>query len=195
VKYNPTAVQFPYAHHRGIRCILVPIRRDGLANPHAVTQVANGVSSTTYSYNNNGNLISAGNGFMDKLSRQLSSTRASLALFAMALAAEAVARSGPDGYTLLVVPSAHPAHGALTTWIPVSATRSKQICKPTASPSSGSSIYRPIRTYWIGTLTGDKSEILLPAEYAIGCRQHTLIGAAAQRFAKLTLSTDRRTCD
>src|SRR6266404_9795304 len=30
------------------------------------------------------------------------------------LAAEAVARSEPDGYTLLVVPSAHPAHGALS---------------------------------------------------------------------------------
>src|SRR5262245_54173404 len=30
-----------------------------------------------------------------------------------ALAAEAVARSEPDGYTLLVLPSAHPAHGAL----------------------------------------------------------------------------------
>jgi tripartite-type tricarboxylate transporter receptor subunit TctC len=29
------------------------------------------------------------------------------------LAAEAVARSDPDGYTLLIVPSAHPAHGAL----------------------------------------------------------------------------------
>src|SRR5512133_1237408 len=29
------------------------------------------------------------------------------------LAAETVARSEPDGYTLLVVPSAHPAHGAL----------------------------------------------------------------------------------
>ena len=29
------------------------------------------------------------------------------------LAAETVARSDPDGYTLLVVPSAHPAHGAL----------------------------------------------------------------------------------
>jgi len=29
------------------------------------------------------------------------------------LAAEAVARSAPDGYTLLVLPSAHPAHGAL----------------------------------------------------------------------------------
>jgi tripartite-type tricarboxylate transporter receptor subunit TctC len=30
------------------------------------------------------------------------------------LAAEAVARSEPDGYTLLMVPSAHPAHGALS---------------------------------------------------------------------------------
>jgi tripartite-type tricarboxylate transporter receptor subunit TctC len=30
------------------------------------------------------------------------------------LAAEAVARSDPDGYMLLVVPSAHPAHGALS---------------------------------------------------------------------------------
>jgi len=30
------------------------------------------------------------------------------------LAAEAVARSDPDGYTLLVLPSAHPAHGALS---------------------------------------------------------------------------------
>src|SRR5215510_10601684 len=30
-----------------------------------------------------------------------------------ALAAETVARSDPDGYTLLVVPSAHPAYGAL----------------------------------------------------------------------------------
>src|SRR5437588_3135326 len=29
------------------------------------------------------------------------------------LAAETVARSEPDGYTLLVLPSAHPAHGAL----------------------------------------------------------------------------------
>src|SRR6476620_7835502 len=29
------------------------------------------------------------------------------------LAAETVARSAPDGYTLLVLPSAHPAHGAL----------------------------------------------------------------------------------
>jgi tripartite-type tricarboxylate transporter receptor subunit TctC len=31
-----------------------------------------------------------------------------------ALAAEAVARSDPDGYTLLVLPSAHPAYGALS---------------------------------------------------------------------------------
>src|SRR6202165_2428198 len=30
------------------------------------------------------------------------------------LAAEAVARSEADGYTLLVLPSAHPAHGALS---------------------------------------------------------------------------------
>jgi len=30
------------------------------------------------------------------------------------LAAETVAHSDPDGYTLLIVPSAHPAHGALT---------------------------------------------------------------------------------
>ena len=30
------------------------------------------------------------------------------------LAAEQVARSAPDGYTLLVLPSAHPAHGALS---------------------------------------------------------------------------------
>jgi YD repeat-containing protein len=34
----------------------------GYANPDAVTQVANGVSTTTYSYDNNGNLISAGTG-------------------------------------------------------------------------------------------------------------------------------------
>jgi tripartite-type tricarboxylate transporter receptor subunit TctC len=34
------------------------------------------------------------------------------------LAAEAVARSDPDGYTLLVVPSAHPAHGALAKNVP-----------------------------------------------------------------------------
>jgi tripartite-type tricarboxylate transporter receptor subunit TctC len=31
-----------------------------------------------------------------------------------AVAAEAVARSEPDGYTLLILPSAHPAHGALS---------------------------------------------------------------------------------
>jgi tripartite-type tricarboxylate transporter receptor subunit TctC len=34
------------------------------------------------------------------------------------LAAEAVARSEPDGYTLLIVPSAHPAHGALSKKVP-----------------------------------------------------------------------------
>ena len=28
----------------------------GYANPHAVTQIANGLSTTTYSYDNNGNL-------------------------------------------------------------------------------------------------------------------------------------------
>src|SRR6266704_5160691 len=32
------------------------------ANPDAVTQIANGVSTTTYAYDNNGNLTSAGNG-------------------------------------------------------------------------------------------------------------------------------------
>ena len=31
-----------------------------------------------------------------------------------ALAAETVARAEPDGYTLLVLPSAHPAYGALS---------------------------------------------------------------------------------
>src|SRR5688500_16064693 len=31
-----------------------------------------------------------------------------------ALAAETIARSAPDGYTLLVLPSAHPAYGALS---------------------------------------------------------------------------------
>src|ERR1043166_477073 len=31
------------------------------------------------------------------------------------IAAETVARTDPDGYTLLIVPSAHPAHGALST--------------------------------------------------------------------------------
>src|SRR5271165_4905385 len=29
----------------------------GYANPHAVTQIANGLSTTTYAYDNNGNLI------------------------------------------------------------------------------------------------------------------------------------------
>jgi hypothetical protein len=32
------------------------------ASPDAVTQIANGLSSTTYAYDNNGNLISAGTG-------------------------------------------------------------------------------------------------------------------------------------
>ena len=32
----------------------------GYANPDAVTQIANGVSTTTYSYDSNGNLTSAG---------------------------------------------------------------------------------------------------------------------------------------
>jgi YD repeat-containing protein len=31
-------------------------------NPHAVTQIANGVSTTTFSYDSDGNLISSGNG-------------------------------------------------------------------------------------------------------------------------------------
>jgi tripartite-type tricarboxylate transporter receptor subunit TctC len=55
------------------------------------------------------------------------------------LAAEAVARSDPDGYTLLVVPSAHPAHGALSrtvrynvvddfTWISVASFYPFLIC-------------------------------------------------------------------
>src|SRR5262245_61755755 len=34
----------------------------GYANPHAVTSIGDGLSTTTYSYDNNGNLISAGNG-------------------------------------------------------------------------------------------------------------------------------------
>jgi tripartite-type tricarboxylate transporter receptor subunit TctC len=34
------------------------------------------------------------------------------------LAAETVARSDPDGYTLLILPSAHPAHGALSKNVP-----------------------------------------------------------------------------
>ena len=33
----------------------------GYANPHAVTQVANGLATTTYSYDNNGNITGAGN--------------------------------------------------------------------------------------------------------------------------------------
>ena len=37
---------------------------------------------------------------------------------AASLAAEAVARSAPDGYTLLVLASAHPAHGALAKTVP-----------------------------------------------------------------------------
>jgi YD repeat-containing protein len=34
----------------------------GYANPDAVTQVGNGLSTTTYAYDNDGNLISSGNG-------------------------------------------------------------------------------------------------------------------------------------
>jgi YD repeat-containing protein len=34
----------------------------GYANPDAVTQIANGLSTTTYAYDNNGNLTSAGTG-------------------------------------------------------------------------------------------------------------------------------------
>jgi RHS repeat-associated protein len=34
----------------------------GYANPHAVSQIGNGISTTTYAYDNNGNLSSAGNG-------------------------------------------------------------------------------------------------------------------------------------
>jgi tripartite-type tricarboxylate transporter receptor subunit TctC len=56
-----------------------------------------------------------------------------------ALAAEAVARSEPDGYTLLVVPSAHPAYGALAknvkykvvddfTWVSVASFYPFMIC-------------------------------------------------------------------
>jgi tripartite-type tricarboxylate transporter receptor subunit TctC len=55
------------------------------------------------------------------------------------VAAEAVARSDPDGYTLLVLPSAHPAHGALSknvkykvvddfTWISVASFYPFMIC-------------------------------------------------------------------
>src|SRR5882762_6301461 len=32
------------------------------ANPHALTQIGNGLSTTTYAYDNNGNLISSGTG-------------------------------------------------------------------------------------------------------------------------------------
>ena len=56
-----------------------------------------------------------------------------------ALAAEAIARSEPDGYTLLVLPSAHPAYGALSknvkyrvvedfTWISVASFYPFMIC-------------------------------------------------------------------
>ena len=56
-----------------------------------------------------------------------------------ALAAEAVARSDPDGYTLLMLPSAHPAYGALSknvkykvvddfTWISVASFYPFMIC-------------------------------------------------------------------
>ncbi len=56
-----------------------------------------------------------------------------------AVAAAEVARSDPDGYTLLVVPSAHPAHGALSqnvrykvvedfTWISVASFYPFMIC-------------------------------------------------------------------
>src|SRR5262245_62722733 len=56
-----------------------------------------------------------------------------------ALAAETIARSEPDGYTLLVLPSAHPAYGALSknvkykvvddfTWISVGSFYPFMIC-------------------------------------------------------------------
>ena len=56
-----------------------------------------------------------------------------------ALAAETIARSDPDGYTLLVLPSAHPAYGALSknvkykvvddfTWISVASFYPFMIC-------------------------------------------------------------------
>jgi tripartite-type tricarboxylate transporter receptor subunit TctC len=58
-----------------------------------------------------------------------------------AVAAEQIARSDPDGYTLLVVPSAHPAFGALAknvkyqvvddfTWISVASFYPFMICVP-----------------------------------------------------------------
>jgi len=61
------------------------------------------------------------------------------------LAAEAVARSAPDGYTLLVLPSAHPARGALSknvkydvvndfTWISVASFYPFMICVRADSP-------------------------------------------------------------
>jgi tripartite-type tricarboxylate transporter receptor subunit TctC len=57
------------------------------------------------------------------------------------LAAETIARSDPDGYSLLVLPSAHPAHGALSknvkykvvddfTWISVASFYPFMICVP-----------------------------------------------------------------
>lgn len=62
-----------------------------------------------------------------------------------ALAAEAVARSEPDGYTLLVLPSAHPAYAALAknvkfkvvddfTWISVASFYPFMICVKADSP-------------------------------------------------------------
>ena len=64
-----------------------------------------------------------------------------------ALAAEMVARNAPDGYTLLVLPSAHPAYGALSknvkykvvddfTWISVATFYPFMICVPKNSPFS-----------------------------------------------------------
>ena len=61
-----------------------------------------------------------------------------------ALAAEAIARSDPDGYNLLVLPSAHPAYGALSknvkykvvddfTWISVASFYPFMICVPKES--------------------------------------------------------------
>jgi len=61
-----------------------------------------------------------------------------------ALAAEAIARSEPDGYNLLVLPSAHPAYGALSknvkykvvddfTWISIASFYPFMICVPKES--------------------------------------------------------------
>jgi tripartite-type tricarboxylate transporter receptor subunit TctC len=61
------------------------------------------------------------------------------------LAAEAISRSDPDGYTLLVLPAAHPAHGALSknvrykvvddfTWISVASFYPFMICVKADSP-------------------------------------------------------------